>query len=158
MGNQNHRENPPNKKTKRLDFRINDSGSRSLILKSWFVVCFVGFLYGFGYSLVMQSWLSCLFWFSRWFGLPIGYEILVFLFVVDFLYGFGYPSRLHTCIALVLSMVLQIVVAIKVVSEGSHILVHIPVVFTLGCLWCSLVLLMVVAFTSAFNCGVACPP
>ena len=70
------------------------------------------------------------------------------------LYGFGYPSRLHTCIALVFSMVLQIAFAIKVVSSC----IHIPVVFTLGCLWFSLVLLMAFAFTLAFNCGVACPP
>ena len=82
--------------------------------------------------------LLLLFVFSRWFGLPIGPEILVFLvFVVlsmvlathgswnlgflvlfvGFLDGFGYPSGLHTCIALVFSMVLQIAFAIKVVSS-----------------------------------------
>ena len=72
--------------------------------------------------------------FSLWFWLPIDYEFLVFLccFVfsmvlathwswnlvfLGFLYGFGYPSRLHTCIALVLSIVLQIAFAIKVVSS-----------------------------------------
>ena len=43
--------------------------------------------------------------------------ILVFLFVDCFLYGFAYPSGLHTCIALVFSMVLQIAFAIKVVSS-----------------------------------------
>ena len=77
--------------------------------------------------------------FSLWCWLPIDSEILVFLFcfVVVFsmvlathgswnlgflicfgcLKGFVYPSRLHTCIVLVLSMVLQIAFAITVVSS-----------------------------------------
>ena len=75
-------------KTNKHNFRINDSGSRSLVLKScffcfvfvcflygfryplvlksWFS-CFCGFLDGFGYPLVLKSSFSCLFWFSLWF-------------------------------------------------------------------------------------------
>ena len=86
MGNQNHRENQehqdfringyqkspgkPNKNQENQDFRTNGSGSRSLVLKSWFS-CFwlvfptafdihwhlgvLGFLYGFGYPLILES-------------------------------------------------------------------------------------------------------
>ena len=48
MGSQHHKEN-----NKQQDFSINDSGSQSLILI--FVVFFFGFLYGFGYPLVLKS-------------------------------------------------------------------------------------------------------
>ena len=86
-------------------------------------------------SLILKS---CFFvWFSLWFWLPIDSEILVVLICLvfsmvlathgswnlgvliccGFLYGFGYPSRLHTCIALASSMVLQIAFANKVVSS-----------------------------------------
>ena len=56
MGSQNHREYKQ-QQTKQ-DFRINDSGSRSFVLKS---CCF------------------CLFLYSRWFSLPIGSEIVFFV-------------------------------------------------------------------------------
>ena len=106
MGSQNHRENqqqPRNPRfqnqwvaktiektkqtNKKQDFRINDSDSRSLILISF---CLFGFLDGFGYPLVLKS---CFFLFFRWFWLPIGSEILVFLFffVVMFSMVFAIP-------------------------------------------------------------------
>ena len=123
MDSQHHKENREHQEHQ--DFSINDSGSWSLILKSWF------------------SWFSWFSLVSLWFWLSIGPEILVFLiflvflvflvfsmvlathwywnlgFLVffGFLYGFGYPSGLHICIALVFSMVLQIAFAFKVVSS-----------------------------------------
>ena len=95
----------------------------------FFVVCCI--LDGFGYPLVLKSWFSLLFWYSRWFWLPIGSEILVFLLLLVFsmvfvthwfwnlgflgfvgiLDGFGYPLVLKSWFSwfvLVFSMVLAI--------------------------------------------------
>ena len=91
MGSQNHREyqhklrtprfqnqwvtktieNTKNNKNKQ-DFRINGSGSRSLVLKSCFFVCFC-ILDGFRYPLVLKSWFSrfllvfSMVWATHWF-------------------------------------------------------------------------------------------
>ena len=153
MGNQSHREN------KQTTWYHYQWFGFTIIDTDILVVLFsVGFLYGFGYPLVLKSWFSCLFGFLYGFGYPWILESWFSFCLFNFLYGFGYPSRLHTCIALVFSMVLHIAFATKVVSSWSHILVHFPVVFALGCLWFSLMLPMAFAFTSAFNCGDACPP
>ena len=106
----------------------------------------------------------CFVWFSRWPWLAIGPEILVFLcFLVfsmvsathgswnvcflicwGFLYGFAYPNGLHTCIALVFLMVLQITFAIKVVSSCTPYTLSFP-----SCLhtWAPLVF---ICFTNDF--------
>ena len=82
MGNESHREYNK-KKQKKQDFRINDSGSRSLVLKSFllfFLVFSMVFVTHWFWNLVF----FCLFLYSRWFWLPIGSEILVFLFLFVF--------------------------------------------------------------------------
>ena len=55
-----------------------------------FFVCF-GFLDGFRYPSVLKSCCFCFFWFSRWFSLPIGSEILVFLSCLVFSMVFAIP-------------------------------------------------------------------
>ena len=93
------------------NIRMNGCEPEPLILN----FCLLCFLDGFGCPLVLKSWFSCLFY--LWFWLPMDLGILVFLFVFGCLDSFGSPSGLHTCIALVFSMVLQIAFAIKVVSS-----------------------------------------
>ena len=113
------------------------------------------------------SWNLVFFGFSWWFWLSIGPETLIFFVLLvfsmvlathgswnlgflvflfnGFLNGFGYPSGLHTCIALVSSMVLHIAFAVKVVSSC------IPYTFSFpSCLhtWMPLVF---IGFTNGFR-------
>ena len=89
MGNENHREYTTNK--------TNNKISEPMIVNrnhwSWNIVfvVFFGILDGFRYPLVLKSWFSCFVWYSRWFWLPIGSEILVFLVGFVFSMVFAIP-------------------------------------------------------------------
>ena len=110
MGNENHREYKKKKISEPMIVNQNH-WSWNLVLFDCFCI-----LDGFRYPLVLKSWFSLLFVYSRWFWLPIGSEILVFFVVcvfsmvlathwfwnlgflgfVGILYGFGYPLILES--------------------------------------------------------------
>ena len=77
MENEHHREYQQKQKKHKI------SGSMILVHDHWFwnlIFVFVGILDGFRYPLVLKSWFSCFVWYSRWFSLPIGSEIVFFVF------------------------------------------------------------------------------
>ena len=102
MGSENHREYKTKTRFQNqwVTKTIENTKKTKIFQDQWFwfttigseiCFCFLCILDGFRYPLDLKSWFSCFCWYSRWFWLPIGSEILVFLFCLVFSMVFAIP-------------------------------------------------------------------